>query len=77
VKSVLLNESLSVSGRYQKNHVIRQVYLRLRQLDLLSSSIKIKLVKSLICPNLKCLGINDLKKRSIYSFLPEEPFFQR
>jgi hypothetical protein len=52
--SVLFDESLS--GKNQVNHVIiiRQVYLRLRQLyhfsRLLSSSIKIKLVKYLIFP---------------------------
>jgi hypothetical protein len=49
---VLFDESLSCKD--QVNHVIRQVYLRLRQLyhfsRLLSSSIKIKLVKSLISP---------------------------
>jgi hypothetical protein len=47
---VIFDESLS--GENQVNHVMRQVYLRLRQLyhfsRLLSSSIKIKLVKSLI-----------------------------
>jgi hypothetical protein len=50
---VLFDESLS--GKHQVNHVIRQVYLRLRQLyhflRLLPSSIKIKLVKSLIFPS--------------------------
>jgi hypothetical protein len=49
---VLFDESLS--GKDQLNHVIRQVYLRLRQLyhfsRLFSSSVKIKLVKFLIFP---------------------------
>jgi hypothetical protein len=52
---VFFDESLS--GKDQVNHVIRQVYLRLRQLyhlsRLLSSSIKIKLVKPLIFPIFK------------------------
>jgi hypothetical protein len=47
---VIFDELLS--GENQVNHVMRQVYLRLRQLYhfslLLFSSIKIKLVKSLI-----------------------------
>jgi uncharacterized membrane protein len=71
---VLFDESLS--GRYQV-HVIRQVYLRLRQLyhfsRLLSSSIKIKLVKSLISPNLKCLGVNIKRLNNFFFFF----FFQK
>jgi hypothetical protein len=49
---VLYDETLS--GKDQVNHVVKQVFLKLRQLHyfsyLLSPSIKLKLVKSLVLP---------------------------